>query len=294
MRTTAPRLRERRTVRELLELVEVGEGEFVGVSTRAGRQHIFGGQLIGQAVVAASRTVAEGRLAHSMHAYFVRAGDSAQDIRYHVEKIRDGRAFSVRSVSAFQGARLLFMLNASFHELAPGLEHVSPPLVGFPDPDAFEHFAHEREDEIGHRYLLETKRVPPELDPRGERAGQAIWVRALAATGGPSVTDRASIALTTDLALLEPVLLGHGITFGHPGLRAASLDHAVWWFEDASLDEWLLLLQESPWAGHGRGLLRGSVHTRDGSLVAVVQQEGVLQLTPSALALLQVPGRNRN
>jgi acyl-CoA thioesterase-2 len=271
---------------------------FVGNPAPGSYGRIFGGQLIGQSVMAATATIetGSGRLAHSLHAYFVRAGDPSRSVEYNVERIRDGRSFSVRSVRAHQEGRLLLTATMSFHDANSGLEHQSGLVDGYPEPEDLP-----KEDQgqgaltpdvhrPGYRTSVEFRRVPEELDPeaRAGRAGQALWLRASGA--GPNRTARqatlysAAFAMATDFTLLESIILGHGLTLSTPGLSVASLDHSIWWHAPASLDEWVLYVQESPWAGAERGLVVGRFYNRGGKLLASVSQEG----------LVRVPGpRNR-
>ncbi|HEY0246784.1 MAG TPA: acyl-CoA thioesterase domain-containing protein, partial [Gryllotalpicola sp.] len=239
------------------------------------------------AILAAAHTVPEERPVHSMHGYFLRTGDVDGELIYRVRELRDGRSFSSRQVEAYQGTRLLFTMTASFHAPEPGIEHALPAVTGFPDPETIEHFSYEGERRLAHRMLLDTRRVPPSLDPGAAAGRQAMWFRTWEPVSAPTASaNRAALSVATDIALLEPVVLRHGATFAYPGLRAASLDHAMWFFDEAPFDEWMLFLQETTWAGHGRGVARGTIHRRDGSLVAIVQQEGILRFPVEDLARL--------
>lgn len=279
------------TLNELLALTELGGGEYTAVSIAGSHNRHFGGQFLGQAIIAAAHSVPDGRPVHSIHCYFLRTGDVDGDLVYRVQELRDGRSFSVRRVEAYQGARMLFTMIASFHQPEPGIEHSLPDATGFPDPDTIEHYALDGERRYAHRTLLETRRVPPGLAPPGSAGSQAVWFRTREPVMARTASaNRAALAVATDISLLEPVVLRHGATFAHPGLKAASLDHAMWFFDDVPCDEWLLFLQETTWAGHGRGLARGSIHRTDGSLVAIVQQEGVLRFPIADLPMLQELG----
>jgi len=275
------------TLNELLALTELGDGEFAAVSIAGSHDRHFGGQFLGQAIIAAARTVPDGRPIHSMHGYFLRTGDVDGELSYRVRELRDGRAFSARQVEAYQGERMLFTMTASFHQPEAGIEHSLPAATGFPHPETIEHYLREGERRLAHREILETRRIPPDLAPRGSVGSQAMWFRSREPVTAPtSSANRAALALATDIALLEPVVLRHGATFAYPGLHAASLDHAMWFFDDAPFDEWMLFLQETTWAGHGRGIARGSIHRLDGSLVATVQQEGILRFPAEDLVRL--------
>lgn len=198
---------------------------------------------------------------------------------YRVVQVRDGRSTSVRTVTAEQDGRVLLTQTISFSSETTGPSHVAGDVPAMPHPDAFTHFARRDEETLSHRSLLEMRRVPPDLDPRGGDAGQALWLRVPAPIGGDATLRRAAVAFASDFALLEPVALTHGLGFGSPHLRVASLDHSLWWLADSDVDEWLLVVQDSPWSGHGRGVARASVFSRDGSLVALVQQEGIIRVT---------------
>jgi acyl-CoA thioesterase-2 len=265
-----------------------GIDSFTGHPVLGPSGRIFGGQLLGQAVSAATATTATdtGRVSHSMHAYFVRAGDAARPVVYDVERVRDGRSFSVRSVRAHQDDRLLFTTTLSFHEPGPGFSHQVESTVKYPDPDSVplddDSLATPRS---GHRSAVELRRVPRNLDPEAAagRSGPAVWFRA--ASPGSPVTEaasRAALALATDFTILEAVVDRHGLTFSTPGLTVVSLDHALWWHAPANLDDWVLYVQESPWAGGERGLVSGRLYDRGGRLVASVAQEGLFRLDNDA------------
>ncbi|ARJ07518.1 acyl-CoA thioesterase II [Cnuibacter physcomitrellae] len=245
---------------------------------------IFGGQLIGQATSAASGTVNHDRVAHSLHAYFPRAGRSDLPVEYEVERVRDGGFFSVRSVTARQGDRVLLRAALSFQRPREGLEHQSEHPVGYPDPDEV---AGEDVDEAlasdgtrpEHRRFVELRRIPRTLDPGASTTAQAVWMRAARRGGDRSAAvGRAAMAMATDYTVLETVLKSHGLSFRTPGLSIASLDHSLWWHAEGDLDDWLLYVQESPWSGGERGLVSGRIYSRDGRLLASIMQEGLLRL----------------
>lgn len=265
---------------------------FVGNLVPGPKGRVFGGQLIGQAVMAATATVesASERVAHSLHTYFVRAGDSSLPVHYDVETIRDGRSFSVRAIRANQKGRLLLTATMSFHATSAGLEHQTGISGRYPDPEGLPETTHRREafgsdvGRLGHRDSVELRRVPRELDPgtSGDNARQSLWLRARGATVRPNRKDtvtNAALAMATDFTVLESVVFRHGLTLSTPGLSVASLDHSVWWHAPASLDEWLLYVQESPWAGGERGLVFGHLYSRRGQLVASISQEGLVRVT---------------
>lgn len=259
-----------------------GTETFRGRPVPGSRGRVFGGQLIGQAVAAAAAAVDRarpGRVAHSLHAYFLSAGDPRTTIDYEVSAMRDGRSFSVRSVRALQDGRLLLTAALSFQAPAEGPSYERPWTAEYPDPESLPAGDRERP---GHRTAVEIRRVPAELDPlpTGSGPGQAVWLRAAAPRSDVSdLVGRAALAMITDFTVLEPVVNGHGLTFDTEGLSVASLDHAMWWHAPAALDEWMLYRQQSPWSGGQRGLVTGRLHARDGRLLASVSQEGLVRFT---------------
>ncbi|WP_035696795.1 acyl-CoA thioesterase [Glycomyces tenuis] len=265
-----------------------GAETFRGTPVSGPYGRVFGGQLIGQAVAAATTAVEQtrpGRAAHSLHAYFLSVGDPRNPIDYEVAAIRDGRSFSVRSVRARQDGRLLLTAELSFQDPAKGPTHEEPRTTAYPEPESLPTCERGPAGAV-HRTAVEIRRVPPELDPKSElgpRPGQAVWLRAAAPRSGVSDRDgRAVLAMATDFTVLESVVKGHGLTFATEGLTVASLDHSMWWHAPGALDEWVLYLQESPWSGGQRGLVTGRLYTRDGRLLASVVQEGLLRIAPSA------------
>ena len=271
-----------------------GNDRFVGdlVSGPFGR--IFGGQLIGQAVTAATTTIAthSERQAHSIHAYFLRKGDAAIPVTYQVDSVRDGRSFSVRSIRAFQHDRVLLTATMSFHDARDGLTHQADRAADYPDPDSLQ--PDNRLLDVpadsqnpGHRSAVELRRIPPKQYPpaAGSPPGQAVWIRSRTPAGAHSpALDPAVLALSTDFTVLESIVYGHGLTFATPGLSIASLDHAVWWHAPGNMDDWLLYIQSSPWAGGERGLVTGRIYDRHGKLLASVAQEGLIRLEPKHAA----------
>lgn len=264
---------------------DAGPDVFVGQSQPQPWGRVFGGQVLGQAVVAASRTVPQDRPVHSMHAYFLRPGDSTQPITFSVERLRDGRSFSARRVHALQGGVPILSTIASFQSADDGLEHassmpdVAPPedlpsaeqLLGHVDHPAAQYWARARPMDLRH------VDGPVYLEPADERTGrQAVWMRAVGELPDDPVLHAAVLAYASDYTLLEPVLRRHGLAWAS-GVKAASLDHAMWWHRPARADEWLLYVQDSPSAQGGRGLGIGRIFTRDGRLACSVAQEGMLR-----------------
>ncbi len=272
----------------ILDLEQLEHNLFRGRSPQVGWQRVFGGQVIGQALVAACRTVEE-RQPHSMHAYFLLGGDPKVPIIYEVDRIRDGRSFTTRRVVAIQHGRPIFALTASFHLEEEGFEHGAR----MPDVPAPEDLPDEAEIRAGAipsmspqvRAYFERER-PIELRPVDhDRTAQAdphegqfrVWIR----TTGPLPDDpaihRCVLAYASDYTLLDTSLVPHGQSVIQANIQAASLDHALWFHHPFRADDWLLYAQDSPSASGARGLSRGLVFDRTGRLVASVAQEGLIR-----------------
>src|SRR5271157_884458 len=274
-------------VEELLSTLDLEQLEhnlFRGRSPQNGWQRVFGGQVVGQALVAADHTVeAQDRLAHSLHAYFLLAGDPKVPIIYEVDRIRDGGSFATRRVVAIQHGQAIFSMGVSFHKAEAGFEHqaampdVPPPealpseeellarlLPNMPDEMRF-YWEKERPIELRpvdlSRYLCREK-----LEPK-----QYLWIK----TNGR--LHQCALAYASDFSLLDTALIAHGRVLFDPRLMLASLDHALWFHRPFRADEWLLYAQDSPSTQAGRGFCRGSIFARDGRLVASVAQEGLIR-----------------
>ncbi|MEJ0011321.1 MAG: acyl-CoA thioesterase II [Bauldia sp.] len=278
------------TLLEILDLEQLEHNLYRGRSPQVGWQRVFGGQVIGQSLVAATRTVEAGRAAHSLHAYFMREGDPAVPIVYEVDRIRDGKSFSTRRVVAIQHGAAIFSMNASFQIDEPGLDHqIEMPKV--PPPEdlpseaelqaAYLHVAPEgvrrywerpRPIEIRPldlRHFFSREKLPPQ---------QAVWVRATGKLPDDPVVHRAVLAYASDMTLLDTSLFAHGRMIFDPGLQAASLDHAMWFHRPFRADDWLLYAEDSPSASGARGFTRGNLFSHDGKLVASVAQEGLIRV----------------
>ena len=260
---------------------------FVGRSQPVPWGRVYGGQVLGQCVVAAGLTVDAERPIHSLHGYFLRPGDSSQPIRFAVERLRDGRSFSARRVHALQDGRPILSMIASFQVPADGMDHAEPmPSVPEPEELTSDSVLLESVDHPVTNYWRENRPIelrhveqPLYLGPDPDRrAHQAVWMRFAGALPTTPLVQAAALAYISDYTLLEPVLRRHGVAWGNPRLRSASLDHAMWWHRRAPLDGWLLYVEESPSASSGRGLGTGRIYTRAGELVASVAQEGMLRL----------------
>lgn len=262
------------------------EDIFTGASLPMPGGRIFGGQVLGQSVVAAQRTVEPGRAVHSMHGYFLRPGDAQAGITFSVDRIHDGRSFSTRRCQAFQHGQPIFSMIASFQDPSPGFDHQEAmPDVPAPEdlPDAVTLF---QEEHAARRAFftelpIETRYVgtPLHLRVDGEHVPhQALWFRVRRQLSNDAWLHRAALAFMSDLTIQDSVLRAHGVAWVTPGLKVASLDHAMWWHRDARADEWLLYVQQSPSARGGRGLATGRIYTRDGALAASVAQEIMIRV----------------
>lgn len=265
---------------------------FRGQSQKQPHGRVFGGQVLAQGVMASGRTVraVEGgdeRRLHSLHAYFMRPGDDTQPITFSVERMRDGRSFSTRRVHAIQHGKPILSMSCSFQVPDTGLDHQDPAPEA-PEPTTVPSLAEVFGgiDHPGARHLAEDRAIDQRhvegnlfVAPASERvADQRVWMRAIGDLPDDPLVHEAVLAYASDYSLLEAILRRHGRTWTSPGLRAASLDHAMWFHRPARADDWVLYAQHSPSAQGGRGLGIGRMFTRDGSLVATVAQEGMLRV----------------
>jgi len=250
---------------------------------------LFGGQVLAQSVMAASRTVDAERAIHSVHGYFLRPGALDLPVTFAVDRIHDGRSFTTRRVQAYQEGLPIFSMIASFQDHDPGLEHQADMPDGIPAPEDLPSI-----DDLVRGLPVPAERVafwtgaafeqrhvpsPILLSVEGERvARQAVWMRARGPLPDDPVLQRAAFAYASDFTILESNLRRHGIAWATPGLKMASLDHAMWWHRPGRADDWWLYVQESPNAVGGRGLSLGRIFSRDGVLIASVAQEGMIRI----------------
>ncbi|MGZ6161919.1 MAG: acyl-CoA thioesterase [Myxococcaceae bacterium] len=275
----------------LLDLEPLEVNLFRGQSRDLGGKAVFGGQVIGQALVAASRTV-EDRLPHSLHAYFLRPGDMAHPIVYEVDRVRDGKRFTARRVQAIQGGEVLLSLICSFQVPEEGLEHqaqmpdVAPPESLRPQREVVAEWLGSVpsvppriREAFERRVAVEFRRLEPRnpLLPTVEPPRQAFWVRANGKLPDAPLVHACVLAYASDFSLLSTALLPHGVSWLTPGLAVASIDHALWFHRTFRVDEWLLYVMDSPSAQGGRGLSRGQFFDRGGRLVASVAQENLMR-----------------
>jgi acyl-CoA thioesterase-2 len=267
-----------------LDLEQIDENRFCGRSPRNGWKRVFGGQVIAQALVAASRTV-EGKRPHSLHAYFMLGGDPAIPIIYEVERLRDGSSFTTRQVVARQNDQAIYAMGVSFHNPEPGFSHQLP-MPDVPDPESLP-----SEFELAQlvpepmREIWRSTR-PIEMRPIGlgglsrepRMPVQHIWFRMVGELPDDPAIHRYLLAYASDFSLLAVSMLPHGKTVFDPDLMVASLDHALWYHRDFRADDWLLYSLDSPAAAGGRAFCRGNIFNRDGLLVASATQEGLVRL----------------
>ena len=278
---------------ELLSLERLEDNLFRGQSRDIGTKYVFGGQVLGQSLSAAQATLEPARAAHSLHAYFLRAGDIEHPIVYHVDRTRDGGSFSVRRVTAIQHGKVIFFCAASFQEAEPGAEHqLSMPEV--PRPEDIEPAAPLPPEKLAllptkvQRWLdrmgpFEFRHVYPrdELNPPKRPPYQQVWFRLAQKVGDATELHRALLAYASDFHLLGTATFPHGISYYQPDVQMASLDHALWFHREFRADDWLLYSIDSPSAQGSRGLARGQVYDRAGRLVASTAQEGLIRVMPA-------------
>jgi acyl-CoA thioesterase II len=271
----------------LFELAPAADDAFIGQSLDLGFRNLFGGHILGQSLMAAALTCGD-RGAHSLHAYFLRGGDAQQPVHYQVDRIRDGNSFSVRRVTASQHGKAILILSASFQAAEPGFEHqLAMPDV--PPPESLPPFveAARPRPSAGDRKITSARAIEIRPVPAGALHGaacagepiQAVWLRAAGSVPERPALHRALLAYASDFALLSTAMLPHGVGYYTPGMVMASLDHAMWFYRDLRIDDWLLYVMDSPAAGGARGLARGNLFRRDGTLVACVAQEGLMRST---------------
>lgn len=274
---------------ELLKLKKTGPDIFTGQSQDLGFKNLFGGHVVGQALSAASQTVKDTFHAHSIHCYFMLAGNASKPIIYEVERIRDGGSFVTRRVVAVQDGSPIFSMSASFHIKEGGYEHFEkmPEVEG---PEKIEsdekmikrlssHFPDKKYEMLLFKKPIEIRIVNPvnPFDPKPMPPEKYIWFRTCGTLPDDSVIHRCMLAYVSDFHMVGTILYPHGKTFWSPDMMVASLDHSLWIHKDFKMDDWLLYAIKSPIACEGRGLSLGRIYTRDGGLIASVAQEGMVR-----------------
>ncbi len=276
---------------ETLDLETLERNLFRGTSPQVGWQRVFGGQVIGQALVAAIRTVEPERLAHSLHGYFMRAGDPKVPIIYEVARDRDGGSFSTRRVIAIQHGEPIFSMSASFHRPESGLDHAMP-MPDVPRPEDLQSeqdllaVATRQMPESLKRFLerdrpIELRPCEPShyLNPSAHAEFvQNVWFRARGALPANRLLHQCVLAYASDMTLLDTTLVAHGRNIFDSHLMVASLDHALWFHRDFDVGQWLLYSQDTPSASGARGFNRGLIFSKDGRLVASTAQEGLVRI----------------
>ena len=272
----------------LLDLEAIEVNIFRGTSPDENRQRVFGGQVAGQALVAAARTVDEpGRYVHSLHAYFLLPGDPSVPILYEVDRLRDGRSFSTRRVVAIQHGRAIFNLQASFHDEETGPDHQLPMPRDIPDPESLPDFKtrmaphreklgdwYERPRPIDVRYVG----ADPFSRQGTIQSEQLVWLRAAGRLPDDPVLHACVVTYASDMTLLDTTVMPFGLAWDSPGMQMASLDHAMWFHRPFRADEWLLYDQRALSTGSARGLAGGAIFTADGRLAVSVVQEGLTRI----------------
>ncbi|MES2885654.1 MAG: acyl-CoA thioesterase II [Pseudomonadota bacterium] len=302
---TAPMLTAEQVLQDLIKVLDLETLEvnlFRGPSRDLGGRSVFGGQVIGQAMVAASRTV-EGRTPHSLHAYFLLPGDMAAPIVYEVDRIRDGGSFSARRVQAIQHGRPILSMIASFQVVEAGLEHQTT-MPEVPPPESLK-----SSEQLIPEWLAKAGEVHPSirasltrypavefrpvyewnpLAPGISPPRQAIWFRIGQNLPDDPMLHRCLLAYASDFNLIGTALRPHGKSWYSPDMQVASLDHALWFHRDARVDDWLLYVMDSPSAQAARGMARGMIYDRSGRLIASVMQEGLMRETAAKTSRVQV------
>ena len=278
------------TLLSVLDLEPLEHNLFRGISPQVGWQRVFGGLVIGQALMAASRTVEDDRSVHSLHGYFLRPGDPSIPIIYNVDRIRNGRSFTTRRVVAIQHGEAIFAMSASFQIPEEGMEHqITMPNVPMPEelPSETElkeiylktapenvrkYWERERPIElrpVDPKHYVSQEKLPPI---------QHVWVKSTAPLPDDQRIHQCVLAYASDMTLLDTSLFAHGKSIFDSMLQCASLDHAMWYHHKIRADEWLLYAEDSPSSSGGRGFTRGNLFSRDGHLLASVAQEGLIRI----------------
>jgi len=272
---------------KVLDLEKIEENVFRGESRDIGGKSVFGGQVLGQALVAACRTV-NGRSAHSLHAYFLRPGDMNAPILYQVERIRDGRSFNTRRIVAVQHGRPIFNMAVSFQIDEPGFEHQSQ-RPDVPGPDGLPSIVElrHRAAELNPDFREPIRQLPIDIRPiqpsnpflvESEPPLQSVWFRTVDEVPADRALHQSILAYASDFVLLRTATLPYGKVLREKNVHLASLDHAMWFHRDFKVDQWLLFVMNSPSASNSRGLAIGNVFTQEGLLVATITQEGLMRV----------------
>lgn len=275
---------------DLLDLEDIENNLFRGTSPDEGWQRVYGGQVLGQALVAASRTVEADRHPHSLHGYFLRPGDTTIPILYNVDRIRDGKSFTTRRVVAVQRGKAIFSMSISFQADEPGFSHQAD-MPEVPPPEALKSEAEllaDYIDQIPEQYRDSFTRARPiemrpveqthnPFKPQKRPPYQACWMKSWESLPDDRRLHQCVLAYLSDWTLLDTATLPHAVSFAQDNIQVASLDHAMWFHREFRADEWLLYVQDSPSASGARGFNRGLIYNQAGDLVASVAQEGLVR-----------------
>ena len=275
----------------LLTLEKVTESEFTGESKTVGNSIVFGGQVLAQAIHAASRTITNGRILHSMHAYFLEPGDLNQRITYNVSRVRDGGSFSVRRVTAHQKDATIFILSASFHKKEEGYNHQMDMKPWLKQPEellSWTDILNQYGDflpktlktffEIERPIDFKPTYIPNPMEPKDLEPYSDVWFKLKGNVKDLNQSRKQQIlTYISDYNILVSALNPHASKAHWGNTQTASLDHSMWYFRDFDFDDWMLFSMESPSASGARGFARGHIFTRDGKLIASVAQEGLMR-----------------
>jgi acyl-CoA thioesterase-2 len=273
----------------LLKLEVIEQGIYRGQSQDLGFRALFGGQVMGQALSAAQETIADDRFVHSLHSYFLRAGDASKPVVYEVENIRDGASFSTRRVQAIQNGKAIFYMTASFQHVEQGFEHQDkmPDVPAPEEVNSFQDFIKENQQRLPSalrkKFIAERpiEMRPVQqynwLAPEKSNSSTQMWIKANGELPDDLRIHTYMLAYTSDFHFLPTALLPHGVSHWQPDFQIATIDHAMWFHRPFRFDDWLLYCMDSPSASNGRGLVRGQIFNRQGELVASTMQEGVIR-----------------
>lgn len=275
---------------ELLTVEELDRDLYRGRRNPGGQGRVFGGQVIAQALMSAVGSVDDDRIAHSLHAYFMRPGDEKLPIIFRVERDYDGGTFSNRRVIAIQRGKPILNMTASFQKREEGLSHAAE-MPDVPPPEELESeaaIAVRNKDRLPEPFVkfmtrprsIELRPVESWLEPEKESRNsmRQTWFRTTGPVGDDPIMHRAILAYASDMTLLGTSMKPHGVNWLMKKMQTASLDHALWFHDDVRVDDWLLYACDSPWSGGGRGFNRGHIFTREGRLIASATQEGLIRL----------------
>lgn len=273
----------------LLKLETIEQGIYRGQSQDLGFKSLFGGQVMGQAVFAAQETVDPERIIHSLHSYFLRAGDPSKPVLYEVENIRDGRSFNTRRVKAIQNGKAIFFMSASFQQVEIGFDHQDkmPDVAGPENIPSYQDFLFEHKanipKDIIDKYLaekpIELRPIQPYnwMSPKKRAPLSQMWIKANGELPDDLRIHMCMLAYTSDFHFLPTALFPHGASHFQPNFQLATVDHSMWFHRPFRIDEWLLYSVDSPSATGGRGLVKGQIFNQKGELVASTMQEGVMR-----------------